>query len=379
MLTYNEALDILRQVAKQKKREFELVALENCDGRILAENIIAAENLPVCSNSAMDGFLVQAPVQSTRLELQGFVAAGDEPMSAAPGCAVEIMTGARLVFTGYEAVVRLEDVRRLETQIELQATPKIGENIRLAGTDVEAGQKVLSSGQKIGPEQIMLLAALGISQVSVFKKLKAVLISTGNEICNGQIRNSSGPYLIAGLKRLGLEVLNLGVCPDEPELFDSLLTKALDSGTDLIVSTGAVSVGAFDFVLSVLEKRQAQIYFHKVAIRPGKPILFAQLGNAVFFGMPGNPMASAVGLNFFLKAYLEEPKRPLLAKLLRDTQKPKGFRAFYQATLLDGEVDIFRQQASYCMAGFAQANAWAVLPEEKEMIPAGSEIEVYLI
>jgi molybdopterin molybdotransferase len=95
--------------------------------------------------------------------------------------------------------------------------------------------------------------------------------------------------------------------------------------------------------------------------------------------MPGNPMASAVGLNFFLKPYLEEPKKPLLAKLLRDTLKPKGLRAFYQGTLLDEEVDIFQKQASYCMGGFAQANAWVVLPEECDLMPAGSMLEVYPI
>ncbi len=376
MLTYNEALDILKQVAQRKKNEAEFVALEESDTRILAQDIFATENLPVRSNSAMDGFLVQAPVKSTRLELQGFVAAGDEPISAEPGGAIEIMTGAPLVFTGSEAVVRLEDVQRLNHQIELQVAPKVGDNIRLAGSDVEVGQKVLLAGQKINPEQIMLLAALGMAQVPVVKKLKIALISTGNEICNGQIRNSTGPYLIASLKRLGLEVFNLGVCPDKPELFDSLLTKALDSGVDLIISTGAVSVGAFDFVLGVLKKRKAHIYFHKAAIRPGKPILCAQLGDAIFFGMPGNPMASAVGLNFFLRPYLFETK-PVMAQLIRDTPKPKGLRAFYQATLSGTQVDIFQKQASYCMAGFALANAWAVLPEEGEVMPAGSMLEVY--
>lgn len=378
MLPYNEALRILKQVVPKKTPESELNSLEDCEGRILAEDMFATENLPVCSNSAMDGFLVQMPVKSERLELQGFVAAGDEPVSAEPGCAVEIMTGARLDFTGHEAVVRLEDVKRVGSQIELQIAPKIGENIRLAGSDVEIGQKVLFAGQKIAPEQIMLLAALGISQVPVFKKLKVALISTGNEIANGQIRNSTGPYLRASLKNMGLDVLNLGVCPDEPERFDSLLTQALDLGVSLIVSTGAVSVGTFDFVLSVLQKREAQIYFHKVAIRPGKPILCAQLGRAIFFGMPGNPMASAVGLNFFLKPYLSEQK-PRLAKLLMDTPKPKGLRAFFQATLSGTEVDIFKKQASYCMAGFAQSNAWAVLPEEGDLMPAGSILEVYPI
>lgn len=379
MLTYNEALPILRQVSQQKRTESELVGLEESAGRILSQDMISTENLPTFSNSAMDGFLVQTPVQSMRLELQGFVAAGDEAMRVKPGHAIEIMTGAPLIFTGHEAVVRLEDTQGLGNQIELQIDPKPGDNIRLAGSDVEIGQKVLSAAQKIGPEQIMLLAALGITQIPVWKKLKVALISTGNEIMNQQIRNSTGPYLIAALKNLGLEVLNLGICPDEPKLFDALLTQALDLKADLIISTGAVSVGVFDFVLSVLEKRQAHIYFHKVAIRPGKPILFAQLGSAVFFGMPGNPMATAVGFNFFLKPYLEEPQKPLIAKLLRDTHKPKDLKAFFQAKLSGAEVDVFSKQASYCMAGFAQANSWAVLPEEQDLILAGSNIEVYPI
>ncbi len=383
MLSYPEALSVLRRVGKTKTLSVIHVPLESACGFVLAEDIVSSENFPVFSNSAMDGFLVQAPMQPGNLQYAKIVAAGDPEAQMESGRAVEIMTGAPLRFTGNEAVVRQEDTRRLGDTVEVNVQVKIGDNIRLAGSDVEAGQKVLSKGTQIASQHVMMLAALGIEKLPVFRKFKVALIATGNELANGQIRNSNGPHLITRFEEFGLEVVNLGICPDKPEQFDALLNEALDVQVDMIVSTGAVSVGAFDFVERVLQNRSAKIHFHKVAIRPGKPILFAELEGTTVLAMPGNPMAAAVGFRFFMRPYLEvvrgeREELPWTAKLEHSVKTPEGLTAFFVGKLqsVHGslEIDVFDKQASYCVSGLANANAWALLPPDR-----GEIIEVYPI
>ena len=354
MICYSDAFRILKTLRKKTK------------------DIVSPEDFPAFCSSAMDGFLLRAPSNRGKFYLNRQVAAGNDPLEPADDEAIEIMTGAPIYFTGHEAVIRLEDVERFDNYIDTKKAVVVAENIRMAGSDIEKGQIVLRAGTPIEARHIMMLEALGVS----CKKTRVAIISTGNEIANGQIRNSTAPFLEASLAQLGVEILNLGVCPDDANFFDELLKRAKDWKADVIISTGAVSVGAYDFVKSALQKHDAVIHFHGVAIRPGKPILCASVDDTMFFGLPGNPMASVVGFEFFVKPYLGFESVTKKVKLRREFRKPKVLRLFCTSLLSGDEVDILDKQASYGVFSFAQSNAWVILPEGIELVKAGEWVDV---
>lgn len=403
MISYDKALETLLTRARERGQlPFQSVALRDALGRSSSGRIAATEDLPAFDNSAMDGYavpsaLTRAATEGTpvRLPVSAVLAAGDVAAAAAGGSAVEIMTGAP-VPAGCDAVVRLEDVERLDggRAIALRAPAAAGDFLRPRGGDYRSGAVVLESGTLIQPKHVLALAALGVPRVSVRWKPKVGVISTGRELVDagsrpgpGQIRNATAPYLAAALEEMGAQVLSQNSVGDDPAEFQRRVSILLDQELDLIIATGAVSMGRHDFVPAAVEEMGAEILFHKTATRPGKPGLAAAFGNGpMFFGMPGNPLSTVVALRFFVgpvvRFMLGRPQEtPLRARLCAELRKPAGLRCFFKGRLSqepDGlGVHSLPGQASFQIQPLLEADCWLSLPEDAEVLPAGAVVEVY--
>lgn len=415
MLEYNEALKKILEVAGNKTLGTERVTLEKAMGRILSEDIFSPEAVPSFDNSAMDGFsvlsretLLATGEDPCVLSVSALIAAGpstsyaSRPQGNVPHCA-EIMTGAP-VPEEHDAVIRIEDVllerneEGVVTRIRIPRSVSKGENVRLRGTDFQVGAKVAFRGDRISASHILSFAALGITEVKVRKRPHFAVISTGSELVSsetkqlphGMIRNSTGPYLDSLLSEMGVQVQSFGIVCDSPIEYADLLRRLLDESYDGVISTGGVSMGKYDFVSDVLEVLGAETHFHKVAIRPGKPILFAELKGSgkslTFFGMPGNPVATAVGCRFFLAPYLRSifgigPETRISANLALGLKKPQGLRCFYKGrvTFEGGRllVEALKSQASYVVSTLMESNCWVVFPENENQMKEGELVQVY--
>lgn len=406
MLSYHETLDIILNAATPRAPQ--KMALDHLTGLVAGETLTGDALVPPFDNSAMDGFAVHSDqiAGATRthpvvLTVDGSTMAGDRPATGQRG-AWEIMTGAP-VPKAYDAVIRIEDSVILEqndagrpTRIAITVSGFPGKNIRKAGTDFAPGDRLLDKGMRIGPPQIMALAALGQDQVSVIPAPRAAVISTGKELVDdmdqplkpGQIRNSNAPYLLAGLRALDCPAVNAGTIFDDPEKFDQKINALRQQDFDLILSSGAVSMGRHDFIPDGLRRQGAEILCHKAAIRPGKPILFARLPDGAFyFGLPGNPIAAAVGLRFFAYPLIrklrgQRPETPVVARLKNAFTKESPFRFFQKARChhdSEGQlhVEVLPGQESYKISPLLQQNCWAVIPETGLNLRAGHLVDVY--
>lgn len=399
----------------------EPLPLEECTGRVAADDVRGSESIPPFDNSAMDGFAVNAARTSAasaqvpvRLCVLGCIAAGDGVFGEALDAesTVEIMTGAPMPGGPLDAVVKVEDVEVRRgpegakiTEIIVRKPLKAGENVRRRGEDFSPGQQALAAGTLLMPEHVMALASLGVASIDVRRLPRVAVISTGRELVHhseanlapGMIRSSTAPYLMTALPRYGAAASYHGVIPDEPGHFIDVMQGILRDPPDVILTTGAVSMGKHDFVGAALEKLGAAIRFHKTAIRPGKPLLVADWPDRevrtseggrrpVFFGIPGNPVSTAVGLRFFVEPYLRAitgrpAEQPMRARLASAAPKPKGLRCFFKAGLEvgthGGRVTVLAGQPSFMVSPMLAANCWAVLGEEGTSVTAGEEIDVY--
>ena len=398
LLDPTEALHLILDVCTPLPAED--CVLDDALGRVLAEAVIAPEALPPFDNSAMDGYALAGgseplPAGSEWL-IEGEQAAGDGASRARRG-AWEIMTGAR-VPDGLDRVIAVEQTERLNAppRVHLKAAVAAGDNLRRAGSDVAQGVAVLAAGTLLAPNHLMLLAALGVARVRVATRPRVAVLCTGRELvddaeavlASGQIRNSNGPYLAAALPRAGAKLVHRETVGDDVEAFLAAFARVRDAGARVVISTGAVSMGRYDFVPEALQQLGATAIFHKVAIRPGKPVLFARLPDGtLFFGLPGNPVAVAVGLRFFvepaLRAMLGLPREmPWRVPLATGCTKKPRLRFHLKARVaMDAQggltAQVLEGQESYRIRSLAQANAWAVIPLEASLLPAGSLIEVY--
>lgn len=407
MISYNEAIAIILEQGKASLLDAETISLSAISGRICAEDIHAPIANQPFDNSAMDGFALMAgeldgaahdnPVV---LVMAGHLAAGDGTVVSAPlrGQCYEIMTGAPLP-PGCDAVVPVERTERDKNgRVLFRAPARMGENIRRAASDFAIGDKVLESGAVMQSGHVLSLATLGIGAVQVVRKPTISLISTGLEVVDnleaslgsGQIYNSTGPYLTAISSELGLEQVAGVSVGDDAALYKASLLEAAKSGCDLVLSTGAVSAGVHDFVPTVLQEMGAKIFFHKLAIRPGKPLLFAKLpnGGPFIFGLPGNPVSTAVGLRFFVLPLLramrglpiEEPKYAMLAEDYK--QNKAGLRLFLRGMLICGEdgvnrVSIIPKQQSFMVSPFVKSDVWVMIPENSARVECGKCVSIY--
>jgi molybdopterin molybdotransferase len=311
------------------------------------------------------------------------------------------MTGARLP-SGLDAVIAVERTQLLDRgddgtplRIRLLEALATGYNVRYAGSDIAKGAIVASAGTRIEPAHVMLLAALGVTSVEVVRQPRVAIIGTGKELladptqplAGELIHNSNGPYLAAAFAAAGVKVLSCDTLDDTASHYREAILRARDAGADLIVSTGAVSMGRYDFVPDALQALGAELLFHKVAMRPGKPVLAAMLGDdTLVLALPGTPMAVAVGFRFFvapvLRAWSGQGSEPLLRAVLDTPQQPKpGLRHFLRAKLSqDGDgrlhVSLLTRQQPFRIQPFAEADAWVVLAEEAGDCVAGMLVEI---
>ncbi|MGK5087116.1 gephyrin-like molybdotransferase Glp [Bdellovibrionota bacterium FG-2] len=409
--SYDEALKLIQEAAvEQGVLPEEQITLSDVRGRVCAHSLKSTEMSPPFNNSAMDGFAVMSsavfsasPEHPVRLLVKGLIAAGDAPITTSPvdrSCAWEIMTGAPMpAAQSCDSVVRIEDVHvERDAQgnamaIELSRPIAPHENVRDAGEDFAVGSPVVFAGAMLQSEHILALASLGIDKIPVRRRPRVAVISTGRELTTGQIRNSTAPFLVAALTALGVEVEFCGTLADEPHEFIETMQKQMAKSPDVIITTGAVSMGKYDFIAMALGDLGAKVVFHKTAIRPGKPMLFAKLPgptlgaqSPVVFGLPGNPVATVVGLRFFVEPYLRAitglpPEQPLRAQLCEKVRKPAGLRCFFKARLdfkehHSASVRVLPGQASFMVSPLLVSNAWAILPEELSELPAGELIDV---
>lgn len=409
MISYSDALNLLQETALRLPALEQEVSLLESAGFVLSRDVFALEDIPHFHNSAMDGFAVCASASSNassqnpiRFSVESFVAAGDIP-SPHPvqnsSIAVEIMTGAPMPEGCLDSVVRLEDVQVEERvgkrEIVIRKPVFSKENVRALGSDFRRNDLVARAGTLIDPEHLMAFASLGISSIWVRKRLKVAVLSTGKELCavgaarsnSAQIWNSSGPYLVEVLKALGCEPFDFGIIEDDPEYFIHAVKRGLKEGVDIFLSTGAVSMGKYDFVVEALQKLGAKLSFHKTSIRPGKPICFAEFfkERSVFFGLPGNPVSTAVGMRFFVEPFLRArlgipAEKKILARLSKDNRKPEGLRCFYKGRVeIDAEgaiVEVLQGQGSYVLNSLIRANCWVELEEKESLLPTGSKVKI---
>ncbi len=414
MISYETAQAIIKQKASGRFLDTEWVDVENSVGRVTAQKVYSRKDSPPFDNSAMDGFAVSSDLTTRASEtnpltffILGSLAAGEhsrhlQATNSDLPVAVEIMTGAPIPrHLHLNAVIKMEEIEKIGGQkiiIKRSLLPE--ENIRSAGADIAQGEFLVAKGIFLGPEHIMALTSVGISSVSVFRKPRIAVISTGKELVphteadlvDGSIYNSTAPYLISAISMLGASPHFHGSVPDDAECFTKLIKIILEDKPDLIVSTGAVSVGKHDFIREALEKMGAEILFHKVAIRPGKPMLFAQIPTekekpmALFLGFPGNPVPAATGVRFFIEPCLRSlygstEEKPILARTTNRIEKPTTLQCFFKANLIfhqnQLQVQLLSGQESFKIKPLLSANAWAVLPAGQQFIEENELIETF--
>ncbi|MCC8626369.1 molybdopterin molybdotransferase MoeA [Xanthomonas vesicatoria] len=404
MISYAEALAIVHQQVTPLVSEW--VDSADAEGRVLAQALQSPAELPPFDNSAMDGFAIATrglgAVAGSEHEVAGTIAAGADAAAAEGGAAWEIMTGAG-VPAGADAVVPIEQVdvvRALHHAqpglIRLRADVRVGQHIRRRGDDVRLDDVVMDAGTVLRGAHLMVLASLGCAQVQVVRRPRVALIATGRELVSdpaqplqpGQIRDGTSRYLHSQLQAAGAHVVWQGQVGDDDAAFDTALAQARNAGADVILSTGAVSRGRYDFVPDALARHAARLLFHKVAVRPGKPVLLARFSDGVLYvGLPGNPMASAAGLRFFvepaLRRFLGMPAECGLRVALETPMQARPIwrqhlRAQLSCSALGAlRVQMLPQQESFRLAPLLQANVWAVLEPQDEAAAPSMTAEVF--
>ncbi len=294
--------------------QIEKIGIEDALGRVLAEDVNSTINVPGYDNSAMDGYAVRSAdcvETGSQLLVAQRIPAGQVGSQLEAGTAARIFTGAP-VPPEADAIVMQEHCEQKGDQVIVNKSVKVGQHIRRAGEDILQGGVVLKAGHKLRPQELGLLASVGLAEISVTRKLKVAtfftgdeIIEPGNELGEGQIYNSN-KYTVKGLlQETGCEILDLGIVPDTLEATLEVLKKA-SSDADLVVTSGGVSVGEEDYVRIALEQL-GELKMWRIAMKPGKPVAYGKVGDAVFMGLPGNPVSTFVTFLLFVK--------PLILKL----------------------------------------------------------------
>jgi len=398
-MPYEEALSIV--LSHCPTLPTEKVYLLDALGRVLAEDVISEEDRPSFDNSAMDGYAVHwedikdAPVE---LLVVGEIPAGAGKTFELPrGCAVKIFTGAPIP-KGATAVVPVEYTEAKNGKVLIKEAFKEGANIRRKGEELKAGEIVLQKGTILRHYEIGLLASLNKVQVEVSRRPRVAVLSTGDEIKDlgepitkpSQIRTSNGYTLMAGISLVGGEPHYLGIVPDEPDKLKKALSQLGDY--DVFITTGGVSMGDKDYIKTLVEEVGVKVHFHKVRIKPAKPILFGTYkeGKGLFFGIPGNPVSCAIAFDLIVKPALlkmqsakDHIPKTLWARLKRDfSRRDAERREFVRAVLsLEGQdlvCDYSPKLQSHMLTSYVGANCYMVVREGVKELKGGELVEVVL-
>lgn len=373
-------------------QETETIVLHSALDRVLAAPIAAPINVPAGDNSAMDGYAVRAGDCTATLSVIGQSLAGHPFIGAiGPQQAIRIMTGA-LVPAGADTVVMQENVQRTGDHITLTQIPEASENIRRAGEDIKLGSQVLAAGQRLSALDIGLLASLGIAQVTVVRRLRVAILTTGDELLPagtapepGKIYDSNRPLLAALLTRMPVDIIDLGIIADDLPALRSAFTSAMQ-WADVVISTGGVSVGDADYTKDVLAEL-GEIDFWKIAMKPGKPFAFGRLGQGWFFGLPGNPVSTAVTYHQLVVPGLRHlagetisPQHTLSAIAGHALKKQPGRTDFQRGILTNNNgvntVISAGLQSSGVLSAMAKANCYIRLEAERGAVAEGEILSV---
>lgn len=378
------------------------VGLHDAQDRILAGPVLARVDLPPFDNSAMDGYAVRAaelagasPTAPVALTVQGESRAGGQPPAPLdPGSAMRIFTGAPLP-AGADTVVMQEDTERDGETVRIMIDPQQGRHVRARAGDLAAGTVCLERGTSLGPGELGLLAAQRHAQVSVVRRPRVAILSTGDELRDvsgphdpGTIVNSNAYALAAQVREAGGEPWVLPIIPDDLEAIVAAVEEGLRA--DLLISIGGVSVGEYDFVRTACERAGVTLSFWKVAIKPGKPLSFGLKGDVPVVGLPGNPVSAMVTFEVFvrpgIRAMLADPapyRAAAQVRLGRAHTHKTGRTELVRATLQRGPdgltVELHRRQGSGSLTSMVGVDALVVLPADQASFAEGEQLTALLL
>jgi len=404
MINYKKAKDIL--IKSKIKIQDEIKDSSKSLNRINSLDIYSNVNYPAGTNAAFDGFAINSKetIKLNKNNIKEFkilktIAAGDDPRlnKIKKYQTVEVMTGA-LIPRSFDTIIPIEKVIFNKDKKYIQISEKIKKNqhIRYAGSDYKKKDLIIKRGSIIQPSHILAFKTLGISKIKIKKKPNILFFSTGNEISNNKnianwkVRNSNSYYIKSLSYNFLFNYIDGGILRDKDEkLFKKQIEKSIKSKIDIIITTGAVSAGKYDFVPLVVKKFNLSNFFKGVLIRPGKPILFAKFKNVekVIFGLPGNPISSSACFRFFVYPYLlnilgVKAEKPFKAKLKNDYSKNKKILRFSKAKLTstnDGklELQVLKGQESFRIKSFIESNIWGLFEDGKSKFKKGDLIDCY--
>ena len=395
-LSADAALEQIKSGAARIKG-IEKIAIREALNRILAEDIRSHINVPTGTNSAMDGYAVNSgdipSSGNAELRVLGTAWAGKPFGSelAAKSC-VRIMTGA-IMPDGADTVIIQEDVQATGAGIIIDGATRKGDNVRQAGEDIAAGDLILTRGRRLNPADIGLIASLGIAEVCVVRRLRVAFFSTGDELrsigetlSDGAIYDSNRYTLYGMLERMGADIIDMGVIKDDRDALEKAFSIAA-ANADVLITSGGVSVGEADYIKEILAKL-GKVDFWKVAIKPGRPLAFGQVGNALFFGLPGNPVSVMVTFYEFVQPALrkmigEDDAGVLSLKARCDSKlKKRPGRVEYQRGILqkdeDGDLVVVKTgaQGSGILRSMSQANCFIILPIASSGVEPGEFVDI---
>ncbi len=367
-------------------------------GRVLASDVQAGIDVPAHTNSAMDGYALNGDDIGAHdplaLEVIGTALAG-QPFDGRVGSGecVRIMTGAPLPDNA-DTVVMQEYVQRDENKVAINRKPNRGDNVRMAGEDIKKGAVALAAGALLEPAHIGLLASIGVARVNVLRRPRVAFFTTGDELVEvgvkpepGQIYASNQYTLYGMLTRLGVDIVDLGIVRDRHADLEEAF-RAAAKNTDAIVTSGGVSVGDADYVMEIFEGL-GEISFWSVAMKPGRPTVFGKLGDALFFGLPGNPVSVMATFYQMVRPALlklsgaQEDRPPILVTAICQSliETRSGWREFQRGVLIRNDqgqylVERTGHQSSGILSSMTQANCFIIIPEEETCVEPGSVVLV---
>jgi len=407
MIEYKKAQKILTK-SKIKIKD-ELISITKSLNRVSTKDVFSPNNYPAANNAAFDGYAINYKEtkwlnkkNKKKFLILRTIAAGDNPKISKikKYSTVEIMTGG-LIPKNFNTVIPIEKINYYPNKnkpkfIIIDKKILKNEHVRFAGSDYKKGEKVISRGEIINSSHILAFKSLGIEKILVKKKPLIIFYSTGNEISEKKnipkwkVRNSNNHYIKSLSKNSFFDIVHGGILRDKDDnLFKKLIKKNFKSKYDIIITNGAVSAGKFDFVPRIIKNFGLSNYFKGVAIRPGKPILFAKFRNKnqSFFGLPGNPISSAACFRFFVYPYLRlilnmKNEIPFKIKLKNSYSKKRNFTRFLKSKIVVSkkgffEVEVLKGQESFKIKSFIEANTWSLFRSGKSSFKKGELIECF--